>query len=61
MPQKLKVADENLAEVLVRSSERLEKMQGVLEDLGHAIDGAPRATAPTRSLAVRQRALLARG
>ncbi|KAB0676020.1 hypothetical protein [Aureimonas leprariae] len=50
---KLKVADDSLVEMLTRSSERLEKMHGVLEDLGRTIDGAPRAASPERSRSAR--------
>lgn len=46
---KLKVADDSLIELLSRSSERLEKMHAVLEDLGRAVSGAPRAGSPERS------------
>lgn len=58
---KLKVADEGVAKLLARSSERLGKMQDVLDDLARTVDGAPRAAAPARSLAVRARAERARG
>lgn len=46
---KLNVADDTLTELLSRSSNRLEKMHAVLEDLGRTVDGAPRAVSPERS------------
>lgn len=46
---KLDVADAALAELLSRSSERLEKMHAVIEDLGGTVDGATRAASPERS------------
>jgi hypothetical protein len=57
---KLKVADESLVELLTRSSERLEKMHAVLEDLGSTVDGAPRAASPERSRSARATPSLAR-
>lgn len=46
---KLKLNDSALIEMLAPTGERLEKMQGVLEDLACAVDGAPRALAPARA------------
>lgn len=57
---KLKVSDDGLSELLTRSSERLEKMHAVLEDLGRTVDGAPRAAAPERSRSALGAASLAR-
>lgn len=57
---KLKVADDSLVELLTRSSERLEKMHAVLEDLGRTVDGAPRAASPERSRSARATPNLAR-
>jgi hypothetical protein len=57
---KLKVADDGLVELLTRSSERLEKMHAVLEDLGRTVAGAPRAASPERSRSARATPSLAR-
>jgi len=57
---KLKVADDSLVELLTRSSDRLEKMHAVLEDLGRTVDGAPRAASPERSRSARPTPTLAR-
>lgn len=46
---KLKVGDDGLKRILEKSSERLEKMHSVLDDLHIAIKGAPRSPSPTRS------------
>jgi hypothetical protein len=57
---KLKVADESLVELLTRSSDRLEKMHAVLEDLSRTVDGAPRAASPGRSRSALAASSLAR-
>lgn len=43
---RLEVPDDAIAALLVRSSERLEKMHPVLDDLRRALSGAPRARPP---------------
>ena len=45
---KLKVDDDGLRKVLEKSSERLEKMHSVLDDLSGAIKDSPRSRAPQR-------------
>jgi hypothetical protein len=45
---KLKVSDFELAEVLQRTSERLDRMQPVLEDLHHTVGAMPRLASPRR-------------
>ncbi|EQA99803.1 hypothetical protein L288_19150 [Sphingobium quisquiliarum P25] len=45
---KLRVGDEGLKKILEKSSERLEKIHSVLDDLSGTIKGAPRAHAPSR-------------
>lgn len=45
---KLKVDDDGLRKVLEKSSERLEKMHSVLDDLSSAIKDSPRSRAPRR-------------
>lgn len=45
---KLKVGDDGLKKILEKSSERLEKIHSVLDDLSGTIKGAPRAHAPRR-------------
>lgn len=46
---KLKLNDTALIEMLARTGERLDKMQGVLEDLASAVDGGSRALTPPRA------------
>ena len=48
---KLKVNDPSLTKLLERNGDRLDKMQGVLEDLARTVDGAPRALAPPQAAA----------
>ncbi len=57
---KLKIADDGLSEILVRSSERLERMHAVLESLKATMAKEPRSGVPKRRKAPSSNAALGR-